>query len=963
MKYSLGQRIGSGFAAALLMLSVIGIVSYNSTTRLLANTDWVVHTHQVLENLQSLQTSVSDAQTGARSYYLTGEGPYLESYRPTVERVRAKVRTIRALTADNPSQQRRLDVLEPLLNRKLAIAKETIELRREHSFAAFVGLVQAGKLVMDQIREVVGEMENEERGLLTQRVAETNASGRTARKVIILASLLSLLLVSLSSLFIHREMQNRHRADEMQRTQAEEIADLYNRAPCGYHSINGEGMFLRMNETELSWLGYTREEVLGKMRFFDLLTPESVAVCGEHIRRLKEQGSIQGCEVEMVKKNGDIFSVAVSATAIKDAAGNLVMTRASVFDITERKEAEQVLDRFFTLSLDPLCIAGFDGYFKRLNPAWERIFGFTVEELTARPFLDFVHPDDREPTVSQSDNLAAGDTCTSFENRYLCKDGSYKWLLWNATPLPERQEIYAVGHDISERRQTEEALREAKEQAEAASRFKDQFLSMMSHELRTPLNAILGFSVLLPQERYGTLNDRQRRYVDHIHKGGTHLHRLINDILDLSKIEAGRLEMAMGPVDVAGALDEVVNSLLPLAEQKSQTLSLKADPKITVQADPTRLQQVLINLAGNAIKFTPAGGRIELEAHRDSTQVRFSVRDNGPGIPPEEKTHIFEAFHRLRQAGEAVEGSGLGLAIARQLVELQGGHLELDSQDGQGSCFYFSLPLAAWIPEATPTKAKFSDDGIPRVLVIEDDLAAGRLISSHLSSAGYEPVECYQPAEALETAARVRPHAITLDVKMKPLNGWEVLAQLKADERTSRIPVILVTIVDEKAVGTILGADGYLLKPVKKADLSAALERCLNGRGGKVSARPVLVVEDDADTREFVAESIRAHGYSVVTASDGAEARAIVDAAVPELVILDLRLPSVSGWELLAEWRGNPRTADLPVFVITGKDLTAEEEKAVKASAEGLFLKQQGWQQSLTQQLDRVLNPPGKEAA
>jgi signal transduction histidine kinase len=229
MKLSLGQKIGSGFVAALVMLFVIGVFSYSSTTRLLANAEWVAHTHQVLENLESLLASASDAEAGARSYYLTGEDPYLEPYRAAVEQVPAEFRTLRALTADNPKQQRRLDVLEPLLNRKLALVKDTVELRREHSLAAFVRLVQAGTTGMDQIREVVREMENEERGLLIQREAGAKASGKTTIEAILLASLLSLLLVALSGFIIHREIQNSRRAEEMKRTQAEEIAELYKR--------------------------------------------------------------------------------------------------------------------------------------------------------------------------------------------------------------------------------------------------------------------------------------------------------------------------------------------------------------------------------------------------------------------------------------------------------------------------------------------------------------------------------------------------------------------------------------------------------------------------------------------------------------------------------------------------------------------------------------------------------------
>jgi len=505
----------------------------------------------------------------------------------------------------------------------------------------------------------------------------------------------------------------------------------------------------------------------------------------------------------------------------------------------------------------------------------------------------------------------------------------------------------------------------AKEEVERASKFKDQFLSTMSHELRTPLNAVLGFSDLLTDERYGPLNDRQQRYVSHIHTGGKHLLKLISDILDLSKIEAGRMELTREDVTVASGFVEVISALYPLAEKKSQALLQQVDPNLRVHADAMRFKQVLMNLVGNAIKFTPEGGRIELAALPVDEQVRIEVRDNGPGIPPEQQRRIFEAFVRLTETGSATEGTGLGLAITARLVELHGSKLEIESKPGEGTCFYFSLPLVASrldqpvqtslpVPRARKT---------PRILVIEDNAATGQLIQSQLASSGYETVKCDQPERATQMAAELQPDAITLDLLMKPVHGLEVLLQLKNDPRTSKIPVIVVTIVDQPGLGTALGADEYLIKPVDKATLLAAVERCLRSRGGAAPARTILVVEDDVSTQEMIVELLRAHGYAVSAAADGEQARASVAQSLPELVILDLVLPKMSGFELLAEWRSNPRTAELSVFVLTSKDLTKEEEKYIHAHAESLFRKQNSWREPLIKQLERVVTSPSLENA
>jgi DNA-binding response OmpR family regulator len=366
-----------------------------------------------------------------------------------------------------------------------------------------------------------------------------------------------------------------------------------------------------------------------------------------------------------------------------------------------------------------------------------------------------------------------------------------------------------------------------------------------------------------------------------------------------------------------------------------------------------------MNLIGNAIKFTPEGGKIELAAQPLGEVVRVEVRDSGPGIPLEEQQRIFEAFYRATQTGKSAEGTGLGLAITQRLVELHGGHLGLESQPGIGSCFYFTLPSVAAYAKEESRKSNARDMAheSARILVIEDDSAAAHLLQSHLAFAGYDVVLCDHPQRALEMAAELQPSAVTLDILMKPVSGWEVLPNLKSDPRTSKIPVIVVTVVDQPTTGALLGADEYVVKPVDKTTLLAAVERCLNLRGRIGRGRPILVVEDDTPTREFIAELLSQNGYLVGTAADGVQARAQVAASVPELVILDLILPEVSGFQLLAEWRVDSRTSDLPVFVLTSKDLTIEERDYIHKNTGALFQKQERWQEALIRQLQRAVPP------
>jgi PAS domain S-box-containing protein len=602
--------------------------------------------------------------------------------------------------------------------------------------------------------------------------------------------------------------------------------------------------------------------------------------------------------------------------------------------------------------------------FVRVNRACEEAIGYSRSELIGKNAHE-IFPEEEANFLAAKDRevLESGALLNIPEEPIHTKTNGVRILHARKIPLFDANGkprfLLGISEDITELKHARESLVRAKEDAERSSKFKEQFLSTMSHELRTPLNAVVGFSDLLTEEQYGPLNERQKRYVNHIRTGGKHLLRLINDILDLSKIEAGRLQLAIESVPVNLWIAEAVDTLRPLADKKLQTLAEQAPPNLSARADSTRFKQILMNLLGNAIKFTPVGGRIELIARAVGDFVRIEVRDSGPGIPEDEQKRIFEAFYRLAKGDKGTEGTGLGLAITRRLVELHCGKLGIESQPGSGSCFYFTLPAVPALQ--SPTIQGFSralDGGEGRrILVVEDDPAAAHILQSHLVSAGYDVVLCDQPQHAVEMAAEVRPNAVTLDIVMQPVNGWEILPNLKSDPRTANIPVVVVTIVDQPGMGALLGAEEYIVKPVEKAALLTAMNRCLSRRGLIPGIQNILVVEDDAPTREFIAELLSKQGYCVCTASNGTEAMTRMESLPPELVILDLILPQVSGFELLSTWRSTARTADIPIFVLTSKDLSPEESDYLAKNTGALLHKQEPWQESLLRQLQRVALP------
>jgi PAS domain S-box-containing protein len=806
-------------------------------------------------------------------------------------------------------------------------------------------------------------------------------------RTILTGTLLSISLLMLCFGLLQRELSERKKAQEALAKSEKWFSTTLASIGDAVIATDMNGGVTFLNPVAQSLTGWSLEEARGKSMdlVFDIVNKETRRAVENPVKKVFREGKVVGLadHTLLLSKGGKEFDIEDSAAPILTDTGEGFGVVLVFRDITETKRAEEATKRqkeLLQLILesiaDGVVVADSNGKFLLFNAAAEQVLGIGATDTTPDQWSDrygsylpdavTLYPPNELPLVRAMRGESV-DAVEVFIRNGKLPDGR----LLSITGRPLRGEDGAlqggvvVFHDITLQKRAQEALVQAKEEAVRASKFKDQFLSTMSHELRTPLNAVLGFSDLLADERYGSLNDRQRRYVTHIHTGGTHLLKLITDILDLSKIEAGRMEIVREDVSIASAFGEVLSALQPLADKKSQRLTQEAGPRLYVSADATRFRQILMNLVGNAIKFTPEGGRIELVARQVGGQAKLEVRDNGSGIAPEEQQRIFEAFYRLAQTGSATEGTGLGLAITARLVELHGSKLEIESKSGEGTCFYFSVPLLAIAPDepaqttiATPRSGK-----TPRILIVEDNAATGQLIQSQLTSSGYETLRCDQPERATEMAAEHQPDAITLDLLMQPVHGLQVLLQLKNDTRTLKIPVIVVTIADEPAIGSALGADEYLIKPVDKATLLAAVERCLRSRGGAAPVRPILVVEDDASTREMIEELLTARGYSVITAVDGAQARARVAHALPELVILDLVLPKMSGFELLAEWRGSPRTADLPVFVLTSKDLTKEEEKYIHAHAESLFRKQNSWREPLIRQLERVVTSPSLENA
>jgi GAF domain-containing protein/CheY-like chemotaxis protein len=479
-------------------------------------------------------------------------------------------------------------------------------------------------------------------------------------------------------------------------------------------------------------------------------------------------------------------------------------------------------------------------------------------------------------------------------------------------------------------------IQEKSRQLEQASQHKSQFLASMSHELRTPLNAIIGLTEMMVTNapRFGT--EKAAEPLRRVHRAGTHLLGLINQVLDLSKIEAGKLELNPESINLVRLIDEVVGTARQLAEQNKNRLVIEVQDKLgMLTADPMRLRQVLLNLLSNACKFTKQGD-IALRVRKVADGrgwIEFAVADTGIGMTAEQQAKLFEEFTQAdSMTAQRYGGTGLGLAITRKLARMMGGDVTVESESGKGSVFTVRLPAGGAISASEDTRPHRGRC----VLVIDDDATARELIAEHLKAEGFSVAAAAGGLEGLKLAKDLRPIAITLDVMMPDLDGWSVLAALRQDPELAEIPVIMVTILDEQRRAASLGAVGYLTKPIDRERL-----RGLMGRF-RASARPtrVLLVEDDADQRQRVGGWLEGQQWVVQEAANGREALAHLQTDQPDVILLDLMMPEMDGFAVVAALQKEPHWRDIPVIVITARDLDAQDRERLNSGVQSVLVKE-----------------------
>ena len=625
---------------------------------------------------------------------------------------------------------------------------------------------------------------------------------------------------------------------------------------------------------------------------------------------------------------------------------------------TTRRQAQEIAASEARMRLimdstgDGMYGIGTDGNCTFFNRAAAQMLGIAAEGVPGRNIHQLAHHSYSDGSVYLEQNcpinnaLGVGQSCRRDDEVFWRQDGSQFAVEYSSSPIMEgeiNQGAVVTFTDITQRKRAEEELLRAKDDAETASRTKSQFLANMSHELRTPMNAILGYSEILEEEMHSDGLVKFIPDLQKIHNAGEHLLSLINDILDLSKIEAGKMQLYLEEFDVATTVDDVADTVKTLVAKKNNHLIVHCPPEIgKMRADLTKVRQSLFNLISNAAKFAQ-NGEIRLDIRRDGDELYFTVSDEGIGMTEDQIAGLFEAFTQADlSTTRKYGGTGLGLAITRHFCRMMGGDVTVISKPGKGSVFTVRLPaivpdIYAQLGEMTSSNNEVVSVGNygDVILVIDDDPAALDLMNRYLAKDGFRAVTASNGVDGLRLARSVSPVAITLDVMMPGMDGWAVLQQLKASAETQDIPVIMLTMLDDKNMGYSLGATEYMTKPIDRNRLTNLLGRYKGSNGGC----SVLLVEDDDVTRDMMHTLLTRVGWSVTEAVNGRIALDCLDSAVPDLILLDLMMPEMDGFEFAQHLRERSDWQLIPVIVLTAKDITDNDRHRLNGFVEKVLQK------------------------
>jgi PAS domain S-box-containing protein len=780
-----------------------------------------------------------------------------------------------------------------------------------------------------------------------------------------------------------KEIDYRRKAERVLQESEERLQDFLDNAHDLIQSVAPDGRFLYVNRAWTEALRYSAEEVK-RLRFFEVIHPSCRRRCAAEFEAVLEGKTLPSVEVDFLTADGRVVHCSGSANA-RFQDGKAVATRSILRDMTPQMETRRELQAF-QANLQALventgdAIWSVDRSLRLIT--FNTAFSMALEARTGREPLAQDLPEDAFPPEDAAWYRTMYQRCLKGASFSELRDEEFGGQLRSSelffNPIREAMGITGVavfGKDVTARRRTQVALRMAKEEAERANRAKSQFLANMSHELRTPLNSVIGFTNILLKNKGGHFIDQELNFLERISANGKHLLHLINQVLDLAKIEAGRMEMEREEVILNDLLRETIAQMEGQVKEKPVTVrAVVPDGLPPLETDPGKLKQVIINLVGNAIKFTDAG-EVAVEAIADETGAGVSairVRDTGIGIPPERLHAIFEAFQQADgTTSRRFGGTGLGLTISRSLCQLLGYDLKVESEVGKGSSFSILIsggeepavrpedeliaealkPIESSRPREETDSPPDEPLGSRTVLVIDDDHDSRILMTHYLEDLGCNVLTAASAGDGFQQARGFRPDLITLDLMMPGVTGWEALRELKEDPALRDIPVVIVSMLaEERDRSSLLGAVDLLTKPIEKDRLFEAIERNLDDTRN----RRIMVVEDDPDSRTVMKEYLEAAGMTVVLAANGQEGQDRLREEIPDAILLDLVMPVMDGTTFLKRLHEEKRYRGIPVIICTGKELTRKDQERLQAQAVGIVAKGERFEEELRRILSQL---------
>lgn len=774
------------------------------------------------------------------------------------------------------------------------------------------------------------------------------------------------------------DISDRKQTDLLLQSQKQFLRQLIDTIPHLIFVKDRESRFVLANRAIADFYGTTVKALIGNTS--DLFNPNPDEVEQFRIADYAVIESGTSCVVEDVitSAQGDQGYFQTVKVPIRSLDGQSWNVLGIATNITLRKRIEDQLresEAHLSAAQRIAKLGSWEFNLQNQTIRWSeqtyKIFGRDPSEgdLTYEEFRTYVHPEDWDVLDQTTQIITESQEPFELEYRACCPNGQIRYILSRADLVMDSHgqpsKLLGTVLDISDRRKAEIQLQEINErlaltnaELDRATRLKDEFLANMSHELRTPLNAILGMTEGLQDEVFGALSDRQKRPIEMIERSGKHLLALINDILDLSKIEAGKLELQRSPTSAKYLCDSSLMFVRQQAVKKEITLHLEIPPNLpNIRVDELRIRQVLINLLSNAVKFTPDGGNVTLSATTEVQNgqrfLRFSVTDTGIGIANDDLEKLFQPFVQLdSDLNRQQTGTGLGLALVRRLVALHDGITTVTSTPDTGSCF------TVWLPY---TPAEEVDCGVPlptsprslsthnrTVLVIDDSATASEQITRYLEAAGMEATVYAQGEGVIDLVLELQPGLIILDILLPHKSGWEVLKELKAHPKTQSIPVIIVSVVDERSRGLSLGAAEYLVKPISQDEFRATLQKLtfpnpiLPRSNPKETCDPpgvepesvlILLAEDNEMNGITISSYLSTRGYRLITAQNGEEAIAQAQTHRPDLILMDVQMPGMDGLEATRRLRAHAKTANIPIIMLTALTMPGDRDRCLEAGA------------------------------